>query len=247
MVSDPQAKTSPPAHAVLAAVFQVRDGRLAVLLWERALDPCAGCWSLPGGELAPDETLEQSIRRHLAAKVDVRELSHLEQLETLSDPGRNPLRRELATAYLGLVPRDSEPALPPDTRWHAVDALGTLPLAFDHERVVLGARERLRGKLSYTNIGFALAPETFTISELRDLYRAALGHEVSATNLQRVLLRRGVLQVTGEHRESGPAGGRPAAVYRFERLEYQITDQFAALRPRRASTPPGARARRGRA
>jgi len=245
MVSDPRAKTDPPAHAVLAAVFQVRDGRLAVLLWERALDPCAGCWSLPGGELAADETLERSIRRHLAAKVDVRELSHLEQLETLSDPARSPLRRELATAYLGLVPRDAEPALPPDTRWHPVDELPVL--AFDHERVLLAARDRLRGKLSYTNIGFALAPATFTISELRDLYRAAIGHEISATNLQRVLLRRGVLKVTGERREPGPAGGRPAAVYRFERREYQITDQFAALRPRRASTPPGARPRRGRA
>ena len=50
---------------------------------------------------------------------------------------------------------------------------------------MLAARERLRAKLSYTNLGFALAPETFTISELRDLYAAALGHEVSATNLQR--------------------------------------------------------------
>jgi 8-oxo-dGTP diphosphatase len=220
-------------------VFQVRAGRLSVLLWERALDPCAGCWSLPGGELAADETLEGSIRRHLAAKVDVRELSHLEQLETLSDPGRSPLRRELATAYLGLVPRDAEPVLPPDTRWHPVDELPRL--AFDHEPAVLAARERLRGKLSYTNIGFALAPATFTISELRDLYRAALGHDVSATNLQRVLLRRGVLKATGERREPGPAGGRPAAVYRFDRLEYQITDQFAALRPRKAPTPPGAR------
>jgi len=244
MVSDPQAKTS-PAHAVLAAVFQVRGGRLDVLLWERALDPCAGCWSLPGGELAADETLEESIRRHLAAKVDVRELSHLEQLQTLSDPDRSPLRRELATAYLGLVPRDAEPELPPDTRWHAVDDLPVL--AFDHERVVLAARDRLRAKLSYTNIGFALAPETFTISELRDLYRAALGHEISATNLQRVLLRRGVLKPTGELRSSGPAGGRPAAVYRFDRREYQITDQFAVLRPRRAAMPPAAQPRRGRA
>ena len=245
MVSDPRAKTDAPAHTVLAAVFQVRDGRLDVLLWERALDPCAGCWSLPGGGLDRGETLERSIRRHLAAKVDVRELSHLEQLETLSDPARSPLRRELATAYLGLVPRDAEPALPPDTRWHPVDELPVL--AFDHERVLLAARDRLRGKLSYTNIGFALAPATFTISELRDLYRAAIGHEISATNLQRVLLRRGVLKVTGERREPGPAGGRPAAVYRFERREYQITDQFAALRPRRASTPPAARPRRGRA
>jgi len=244
MVSDPRAKTS-PAHAVLAAVFQVRGGRLEVLLWQRALEPCAGCWSLPGGELAADETLEQSIRRHLAAKVDVRELSHLEQLETLSDPERSPLRRELATAYLGLVPRDAEPVLPADTRWHPVDELPVL--AFDHERVVLAARERLRAKLSYTNIGFALAPKSFTISELRDLYHAALGHDVSATNLQRVLLRRGVLAATGERREPGPAGGRPAAVYRFDRLEYQITDQFAVLRPRRAARPQAGQPRRGTA
>ena len=136
----------------------------------------------------------------------MRELSHLEQLETRSDPGRNPLRWELATAYLGLVPSNLDPALPPDTRWHPVDSLP--PLAFDHEPIVLAARERLRAKLSYTNIGFALAPQTFTISELRDLYRAALGHDVSATNLRRVLLRRGLLQTTGA--DAPRAGGRPA-------------------------------------
>jgi 8-oxo-dGTP diphosphatase len=240
LVSDPRAKTAAAAHVVLAVVFCVRDGLLQVLLWERALEPFAGSWSLPGGELADGETLEESIRRHLAAKVDVRELAHLEQLETLSDPGRSPLRRELATAYLGVVPRDADPALPADTRWHPVDGLPAL--AFDHAPVVLAARERLRGKLSYTNIGFALAPETFTISELRDLYRAALGHELSATNLQRVLLRRRVLEPTGRRRESGAAGGRPAALYRFVRRELQITDQFAALRPR----PGGPRRRRER-
>ena len=43
-------------------------------------------------------------RRHLAEKVDVRELSHIEQVDTRSEPNRNPLRWELATAYLGLVP-----------------------------------------------------------------------------------------------------------------------------------------------
>jgi len=228
-VSDPEAKT-PPAHAVVAVVLQVRDGRLHVLLWQRALDPYAGTWALPGGELAPGETLEQSIRRHLAAKVDVRELAHIEQLETRSEPDRNPLRWELATAYLGLVPSDQEPALPPDTKWHRVDRLPR-PLAFDHDVLTLLARARLRGKLSYTNIGFALAPETFTVSELRELYRAALGHDVSATNLLRVLLRRKLLEPTGERREPGPSGGRPAALYRFRLREIAITDQFAVLRP----------------
>src|ERR1043165_5740971 len=188
-----------PAHVTLAVVLQVRDGRLQVLLWQRAREPFLGAWSLPGGYLEPEETLEESIRRHLAVKVDVRELAHLEQLETLSDPGRNPLEWELANAYLGLVPAGVDPAVPEDTRWHPLVRLPEL--AFDHRSIVLPAPDRPPAKLSYTNVGFALAPPEFTLSELREIYVAALGHEVSATNLQRVLLRRGVLAPTGERRE----------------------------------------------
>jgi 8-oxo-dGTP diphosphatase len=218
-------------HAALAVVLQVRDGKLQALLWERAREPFA--WALPGGALEPAETLESSIRRHLAEKVDVRELSHLEQLGTRSEPDRVPGGRELATAYLGLVPSDADPDLPPDTAWHPVDALPET--AFDHGGIVLAGRDRLRAKLSYTNVGFALAPETFSISELRDLYAAALGHEVSATNLQRVLLRRDALLPTGGMRAPGRNGGRPASLFRFGTRELTVTDEFAALRP------PGAR------
>jgi ADP-ribose pyrophosphatase YjhB (NUDIX family) len=216
------------SHEALAVVLQVRDGELQVLLWQRAREPFYGAWALPGGLLRPEETLEASIRRHLAIKVDVRELAHLEQLETRSDPARHP-ERMIATAYLGLVPTHHDPALPPDTAWHPMNALPEL--AFDHDAIVLAGRERLRAKLSYTNIGFALAPACFTISELRAVYRAALGHDVSATNLQRVLLRRGVLQRTDESRAPGRVGGRPAALFRFQRQRLEITDQFAVLRP----------------
>jgi ADP-ribose pyrophosphatase YjhB (NUDIX family) len=226
---DRNAGTSGTLHATLAVVVQVRDGCLKVLLWKRAREPFAGLWSLPGGALGPAESLEASILRHLAAKVDVREVSHLEQLETRSDPDRNPQVRELVTTFLGIVPSHLDPALPGDTAWHAVDGLP--PLAFDHRAIVLAGRERLRAKLSYTNIGFALAPAEFTISELRDLYVGALGHEVSATNLQRVLVRRGLLEPTGESRASGPAGGRPAALFRFRVRRLEVTDQFAVLRP----------------
>jgi ADP-ribose pyrophosphatase YjhB (NUDIX family) len=231
MVKAPQAKTA--FHAVLAVVFQVREGRLEVLLWRRAREPFAGFWALPGGTVTPEESLEQSIRRQLAAKVDVRELSHLEQLETRGQPGRNPLRWELATAYLGLIPSNADPALPADTRWHPVERLPRL--AYDHKPIVHAARERLRAKLSYTNIGYALAPETFTIAELRVLYAAALGHDVTATNLRRVLLRRGLLESTGDVRDPGRDGGRPAALFRFRTRALSITDQFAVLRPPRAA------------
>jgi len=195
-------------HAVLDVVLQVRDEGLAALLSSGAL---------PGGELGPGETLEASARRH----VDARALRHLEQLETRSLPRASGL----ATAYLGLVPTDVET----DGDWHAVARLP--PLAPGHREVVLAGLARLRAKLSYTNVGFALAPERFTISELRAIYAAALGHDVSATNLQRVLVRRGVLEPTGEHRGPGRAGGRPAALFRFSSQKLEITDQFGFLRP----------------
>jgi ADP-ribose pyrophosphatase YjhB (NUDIX family) len=221
--------TQLPAHSVLAVVFQVRDDVLHVLLWERAREPFRGAWSLPGGTLDSGETLEESILRHLETKVDVSEVAHLEQLGTWSDPARHPSRWELATAYLGLVPLGIDPRIPADTRWHRVDELPET--AFDHGEIVFAGRERLRGKLSYSNVGFALAPPSFTLAELRNIYAAALGHDVSATNLKRVLLRRGVLEPTGERRAHGPAGGRPAEVFRFRTSHLEVTDPFAVLRP----------------
>ncbi len=127
------------------------------------------------------------------------------------------------------MPSDLDPAVPADTAWQPVDGLPSM--AFDHGAIVVAGRDRLRAKLSYTNLGFALAPERFAISELRGLYAAALGHDVSATNLQRVLVRRRVLESTGARRPPGPTGGRPAKLFRFRSRRLEITDQFAVLRP----------------
>lgn len=202
---------------------------LQVLLWRRGRAPQAGRWALPGGRLAADEDVERSALRQLAEKVDVREVAHLEQLAVFSDPARVPGPRTVASTFLGLVPSPADPQLPDDTSWHDVQALPEL--AFDHDTVIDHAVNRLRHKLSYTNIGFALAPAAFTMSTLRDLYTTALGHPVDTTNLQRVLTRRGVLVPTGTRAPTGPSGGRPGALYRFTGSSLRVTDAFAALRP----------------
>ncbi|MBU3064147.1 NUDIX domain-containing protein [Nocardia sp. NEAU-G5] len=243
-------------HESLTAVFQVRRFRdtidagqrdsepidpdtprcapgwrteLAVLLWQRAMEPQTGTWSLPGGRLRDDEDLDVSARRQLAEKVDVRELLHLEQVWVFSDPHRVPPPRRIASAYLGLVPLTADPKLPDDTRWYPVSALPDM--SFDHGTVARHARARLAAKLSYTNIAFALAPHRFSMAILREIYCAALGYEVDTTNLQRVLSRRKVITPTGETAASGRAGGRPAALYRFSDDRIRVTDEFAALRP----------------
>jgi 8-oxo-dGTP diphosphatase len=192
------------SHAVVGVVLRAREGRLEVLLDGGVL---------PSAPLAGGESLEAALAR----AVDVGALAHVEQLETVVQPDAG-----VATAYLGLASADA--ALKGD--WRAAHGSG-LPL-------VAAAQVRLRAKLSYTNVGFALAPREFTVSQLREVYSAALGHDVSATNLQRVLLRRGVIEQTGERRAPGRGGGRPAAVFRFRSGRLRITDEFAVLRPPRS-------------
>lgn len=192
---------------MVAVVLRVRE-RLEVLV---------GDGGLPSAALRPPEPLEQALAR----AVDVAPLAHVEQLETRSGPGG------VVTAYLGLLPVDGSLA----GRWAPVDRL---PASVRADRaIVAAARARLRGKLSYTNLGFALAPATFTISELRAVYVAALAHDVSATNLQRVLLRRGALRRVEGRREPGRSGGRPAALFRFAAHRLEVTDDFAAFGPPR--------------
>jgi 8-oxo-dGTP diphosphatase len=217
------------SHEVLAVVLQVRDDSLHVLLWQRGAPPFEGLWALPGGPLGADERLGTSLGRHLAAKVDLTDIAYLEQLETRSDPRRVPRGRVLATAYLALVSAGVEPRIPPDTAWHRVQDLP--PTAFDHGSIAGSGRDRLRAKLSYTNIGFALAPDTFTIAQLRDIYAATVGHPVSATNLQRVLTRRGVIEPTPAAARPTTLGGRPATLYRFAARSLVVTNPFAAFRP----------------
>lgn len=222
-------------HEVLVVVGQVRPSAhaaapvLHVMLWQHALGPAAGRWALPGGEVRDQEDLAGSATRQLAEKVDVRSLSHLESVAEFSDPARVPGRRVFASGFLGILPADADPDIPGDTAWFRVDALPDT--VFDHAEIVARARARLAAKLSYSTLGFALAPEEFTLSELAQLYAAALGHPVDPTNLQRVLTRRGELVRCGRSAPPGPSGGRPAALYRFAERRLRITDQFATLRP----------------
>jgi 8-oxo-dGTP diphosphatase len=164
-----------------------------------------------------DRRAGESLEAALARAVDVGALAHVEQLET-----RVLRDGTLATGYLGLA----RPGSTLDGAWRLV--------APDDEReLVAAAQARLRAKLSYTNLGFALAPEVFTMSELREVYVAALGHDVSATNLQRVLVRRGALERVDGRRAPGRTGGRPASLFRFASQRLEVTDEFAALRPPR--------------
>ncbi len=222
---------------VLSVVFQVRtppsadgnDAHPALCVLLSHTDTESGRWSLPGGDVAGDATLSVVARRLVADTMDVRDIAHLEQLSVFSDPGRVPGVRTIASTYMGLVRSDSPVTLPEGAAWFAVDALP--PVAFDHAEIIDTARHRLAAKLSYTNIAFALAPKQFPMSELSEIYCAALGYPVDTTNLLRILSRRAVVVSTGTVGKTGRSGGRPPALYAFADNELRVTDEFATLRP----------------
>lgn len=220
-------------HEAIAVVLRStpRDGA-EVLVIQREREPFAGKWALSSGPLETDETLPESIRRHLNDKAGLADFSYIEQLVTSSAPGRDPFDRTVATSYMVLVPWDVEWELPTAAKWVSVSDVDAESMAFDHEGLIGLAIERLKAKLSYSNIGFAVAPAEFRISDLAAAYAGILDHDVDATNLQRILCRRGQLDPTAKKSAPGSEGGRPAQLFRFAQRELVITDQFATLRPK---------------
>jgi 8-oxo-dGTP diphosphatase len=217
------------APVVNAVVLRVAGGALETLLWRRS--DMEDRWSLPGGFVRDGESLGGAMRRHLVAKVGVEDVGHVEQLDTTSSADTHPDLWLLDVTHLALLPRGTEPHPPPDTEWHPVDALP--PIAFGHAHAVERAHERLRGKLSYSNVAFALAPERFTLRELAEIYEAVLGYAVDATHLRRVLERDGLIAPTGGRRSTG---GRPAEEFAFSDSELVVSRPLAAFKAPRGAT-----------
>ncbi|WP_328889758.1 NUDIX hydrolase [Streptomyces sp. NBC_00316] len=210
----------PFAVTVDLAVFTVRDGRLHVLLVERGEDPYKGHWALPGGFVLPRESAESAARRELAEETGLTEATasalHLEQLRTYSEPDRDPRMRVVSVAYTALVPDLPEPRGGGDAataRWWEAGAVGAL--AFDHDRILTDAHDRIGAKLEYTCLATAFCPAEFTLGELQQVYETVWGVELDRPNFRRkVLTTPGFVQaVAGSPRRTG-GRGKPAALYR---------------------------------
>ena len=208
----------PFAVTVDLAVLTVTEGALHVLLVERGQEPYAGHWALPGGFVQPDESAETAARRELAEETGLSDVSglHLEQLRTYSEPDRDPRMRVVSVAFAALLPDPPEPrggSDAADARWVPYGA--ARPLAFDHDRILADARERVGAKLEYTCLATAFCGTEFTLGELQQVYETVWGTALDRPNFRRkVLATPGFVEpVQGAARLTG-GRGKPAALYR---------------------------------
>lgn len=204
-----------PAVTVDTIVFSIREDKLQVILIKRGIEPFKGDWALPGGFVRMDETLEAAATRELQEEAGIGNL-YLEQLYTFGDLDRDPRGRVVTIAYMALVSdpirlslRASTDAA--DAAWFAVDQIPEL--AFDHTLILDFALKRLRAKLEYSTIAYALLPDTFTLTQLQKIYQIILGEVVDKRNFRKRMLSLDLLE-TAEGRHGG--AHRPAQLYRFK-------------------------------
>lgn len=206
------------ATAVVVAIFTVRQGSLSVLLIERAAEPARGEWALPGGFLQDGESLDAAAKRKLEDETGVSDL-FLEQLYTFDQLGGG--RADIVVTYFALVDV-SRTRLRADSDWRpAWQPVHPLPdVAFENERVVAYAEERLRNKLEYTNVAYSLLPRRFTLTQLQRVYEAILGEELDKRNFRRRVVGLGIVRETGQSVKEG--AHRPAMLYEFSSREPMV-------------------------
>lgn len=208
-----------PSLTVDVATLTIKDKRLKTLLIQRSEPPFKDFWTLPGGFVGMQESLEQAASRILKSKAGLEDV-FLEQLYTFGHPERDPRTRVISVAYYALVPFEKLQRLKNIAlaELHSQESLRVVlqgqvvQLGFDHQHILEVVLQRLRGKLMYTPVGFELLPGHFTLRELQEVHETILGQKLNKDSFRRRMLASGELEATGKM-ETGKEF-RPAELYR---------------------------------
>ena len=199
---------------------------LRVLLIRRDAEPYAGKWSLPGGFVGIDETIEEVARRKVLEKTGYDQY-YLEQLYTFDGIDRDSRWRVISTAYIGVMKPHTFTKqygthagewfeILDDNTLIGIDTLRTLTfddLAFDHGKIITKALERVRGKLFYSDIGFEFEEEEFTVGSLQGTFETILNKPIS--NFKRTMDNR----IEETDKTVYGMAYRPAKVYRKKKRD----------------------------
>lgn len=185
-----------PKHyvAVDCSIFGYEDGELKLLLYPRGFEPSYGKWSLMGGFVQENESMEEAARRVLLQTTGLKDI-FLEQGKAFSKPDRDPGARVISMTFVALIRidiHDKDLVRESGAHWWPVTKLPAL--IFDHEEIVANGLKLLQQEASIDLIGKELLPEMFTLIQLRSLYEAIFQKTFDPGNFRKKVLSVGILE-----------------------------------------------------
>lgn len=200
-------------------IFGFDRENLKLLLIKRDFEPEKGSWSLMGGFLKEDESIDEAASRVLYKLTGLRDV-YLEQLSAFGEVERDPVERTVSVAYYALINKhehDEELVKEYGASWFPIDNYPEL--IFDHNEMVEQAKARLKYKASHQPVGFELLPKRFTLPELQQLYEAIYETSLDKRNFRRRIISTGVLNKTNEKQKKYSKKG--AYLYEFDEGKYK--------------------------
>lgn len=205
-------------------IFGLVEGKLCLLLTRRRFEPERGKWSVMGGFVGENESVDDAARRVLCQLTGLEDI-YMEQVHAFGDVGRDPGERVISIAYYALLgPDEYDNSLlaTHEAEWIPVDSLPAL--GFDHPQMVSRALDLIRVKFAREPIGFNLLPDMFTLSQLQSLYETILGEPLDKRNFRKRVAEMDCIEKT-DHIDK-TRSRRGAQLYRFNGHAYLSHPKF---------------------
>ena len=203
--------------------YDILEKEIKLLLFKRIVEPAKGRWSLAGGFVERDESLDDAASRILR-KLTGLESVYMKQSFAYGETDRDPGDRVISVAYFALIAiRDinRELAEQNGVSWRSLSKLPDL--IFDHPIMVTRALNELQNQIKIRPVGFELLPEKFTLVQLQDLYEAIYQRKIDKRNFRKKILSMGILEKLDEkERETSKKG---AFYYKFNEGSYKRLKQ----------------------
>lgn len=205
-------------------VFGFDEGELRVLIGRRKMDPGRGQWSLYGGFVGENESIDDAADRVLYKLTGLEKL-YIRQVGAFGNVDRDPGERVISIVYYTMINvKDYDSSLQEQhgLQWVAIDDIP--PLYSDHALMIRKARKKMQDKISHEPISFNLLPELFTLTQLQKVYEAVCGEKVDKRNFRKRIKDMDFIEKTEQiDHESSKRG---AYLYRFNKKAYEEEPMF---------------------
>ncbi|MBO4215602.1 MAG: NUDIX hydrolase [Bacteroidaceae bacterium] len=205
-------------------IFGFDEGKLKILIGKRKMDPGRGEWSLYGGFVASDESVDDAASRTLYELTGLRNL-FMRQVGAFGNVDRDPGERVVSIAYYALInvkDYDDDLRIKHGVEWMDINEIPQL--YSDHNEMVRKARKMMQQKLSQEPVGFRLLPNLFTLTQLQRLYEAVNGEELDKRNFRKRIKDMDFIEKTELIDKTGSKRG--AYLYRFNKRAYNEDPNF---------------------